>query len=140
MNLETIITRALDGGWDMFGHAEKSRFSWEVSKCLDSNSKKLTVRFEGRDYTFVEVYQIEQIIFNVPFAKALFGEGNAYHYHPENCDCYDTEIFPCSTCEDGIRGNQLRKQEQPLWIYHIQQYAPMETNDQRIEYIRKETE
>jgi len=71
--LEKAIERALDGGWDMFGW-KPALVSWSIRK--SDGALRVNIRV-GSNPPSVQtiVYSLEAVIFDLDFAKALFGEG-----------------------------------------------------------------
>ncbi|KKL17014.1 hypothetical protein LCGC14_2489780 [marine sediment metagenome] len=113
--LKTIIEWALAGGWDMFGHLHNIKGEW---LCEDTHLIIQLERFDKR-------YLLEQIIFDIPFLKALFGEEKVCFYcgftPGDKCLCR------CSICSSYVI---------PTWQYHGQELVPM-TNTARLDYLEK---
>ena len=93
--MKTAIEIALNNGWDMFGYSD---WPW----CMALKSDHLLVAGEN--------YCPEQVIFNLDFAKALFGEGKtmcrvcgATHHEDSLHEAVNTQIGD--------------------WQYHLQQLA-----------------
>jgi len=82
MILHEAITRAIEGGWDVFGdlpHVTK----WEVQE-LGDGSQELVYWIIPRHEEYHDC-SLEQIIFNHDFAKALFGEKD--EWYTTKCSC-----------------------------------------------------
>lgn len=117
MNLKPAIDRALANGWKI------PRMVGETWKVYPS---EIAVVFETDLDGTVDSLFLEQILFDVPFLKALFGEEKVC----QHCGTV-AEFFrgiPV-TCPCGEQGQVIE-----AWIYHGQQLVPP-TNPERLKYI-----
>ena len=112
--LQTIITRVIDRGWDCFGCAKGEDFRWRIVRDESLCQPALEVTAATLPgFPNKAIFTLEQIIFDIPFAKALWPENEQDFYHLEGRE---------------ISGYMMN------WERHLFQYAPM-TNDKRLEYI-----
>jgi len=135
--LKQLIELALDNGWGMFGHKVEGNcrgepiFSYKLHSGLHLGAQlQITVRdFGGSENYF---YYLEKIIFDVDFAKAIFGEEDEWHTTLCTCNGMDFHIFG----PDVHRPSCARASASRGFKYHIREYAPM-GNEERLEYLRK---
>lgn len=134
--LTPLIEIALAGNWDMFGHAKDMR-SWRMS----SDNTTLYVYFPSPGPGSTKgpfIYSLEQIIFNIEWAKAVFG----VERFCISC-CQKAEPWPAALHGSGkykCGCKELRSYKSPFltvaFQYHMKQYAPM-TPEGRDEYFRR---
>ena len=93
--MKTAIEIALKNGWDMFGHSNRPKEEYSRWRLEDT---RLYVNFVDQNaWPQCEVYSLEQVIFNLDFAKALAGgsvvcrecgtETEFFREHPVTCTC-----------------------------------------------------
>ncbi len=131
--LHNLIERAIAGGWGMFGEMP---CEWRIKE------ESLLVEWQGGARGWGETYySFEQIIFDVEFAKAIFGE--------------DWKNKICPSCASPTERSKPKRRKDgtmfalydgmclgcgtyaiPIWQYHVQQYAPL-TNIERLAYLER---
>lgn len=110
--LYDLITLGLANGWDMFKRRGQMT-SWRVT---DDNF--LIQVCPG----ITQSYSLEQIIFNIPWAKAVFGEKDEWHTTKCTCGGNAAHHLGFDTHHDGC----ARPKANRGFKYHISQYAPLE--------------
>lgn len=107
--LEKAIQKAIDGGWDFFGHAKYDERQWYPlnsregvgTEYIGGNNWRieLVIPPRGSLRTRSYAYDLKEIIFNHDFAKALWGEEKV------DIDYQDDSYCP----------------QEPAWIWNLMQ-------------------
>lgn len=81
--LHKAITKAVDGGWDMFGHAKEPIFRWRALDGDNHNRAVLACDYgqNGLMYENHRAYRLNEIIFNRDFAAAIAGTEKDEYLH-----------------------------------------------------------
>lgn len=135
--LKELIELAVSNGWDKLEMWSRTF----IVKCDPINTSlrnRVWIEYEAGDG---EMVMAHDILFDLDFARAVFGEEIQEVYYCPKCDWYkefskhDSDIF-CP--KDGRRLKQTSRifpGEQP-WQYHLQQLA-ITPEENRIEYAYK---
>lgn len=111
--LEKAITKAIDGGWDMFKHGSQGKVPWYIVKGGQMPTPKVVEGWVPKDSLLIcgigmdHYYVWEHVIFNHDFAKAMWNKDM-----PRDED-YKTE--------DELQEAFNVWKDQPTWQYHLQQ-------------------